>query len=303
MGVLDFARRAPKPDFNAAAYTLYLTDIFLHSIPVPAYARPALTEYRIYGTALMWDRQTETLQPTLLVDGSVVNGVGESVEILKVPSVAEVVGFLVGTDTPWFRTIRVMGVTPFEEQLSPGDTISVTIRGVAGCGVRWSNRYGFITAGHVASLNSPFFWNGKQIGSVVYSNNPAGHGLKVEEDAAIVEVSSSTNFTQNISTLGVVSAGDKVSIQSPNVSGMKQIQGYATVFNSPISNATYGELYLTYGQVTQLGDSGAPVLDSQGALIGHVIGGSPGVFSYIQEIHYQLRNIGSQSSFSGIQLW
>jgi hypothetical protein len=43
--------------------------------------------------------------------------------------------------------------------------------------------------------------------------------------------------------------------------------------------------------VTQPGDSGAAVLDSSGDLLGHVIGGSPGAFSYIQDIHYQLRII------------
>jgi hypothetical protein len=94
-----------------------------------------------------------------------------------------------------------------------------------------------------------------------------------------------------------------VSIRSPQVVSNAQIQGYAICFNSPKSNATYGELYLTYGQVAQPGDSGAAVEDSRGALVGHVIGGSPGVFSFIQDIYYQMRAVGASSGFAGIHLW
>jgi hypothetical protein len=196
-----------------------------------------------------------------------------------------------------------MGITPFEEQLAPGDVISASKRGTVGCGVQWSNNYGFLTAGHVAAIGSTVLFGGKQIGSAVYSNDPAGHGLRIEDDAAVVELRSPGAFHRQISGMGVAGVGDSVSVQSPQVIGNAQIQGYATFFNSPKTNATYGELYLTYGQVTQPGDSGAAVLDRQGDIIGHVIGGSPGVFSYIQDIHYQMRMIGSNSSFTGIRLW
>jgi hypothetical protein len=46
--------------------------------------------------------------------------------------------------------------------------------------------------------------------------------------------------------------------------------------------------------VTQLGDSGAPVEDAKGALVGHVVGGNG--YTYIQDAQYQLSEIRQKSS-------
>ena len=65
----------------------------------------------------------------------------------------------------------------------------------------------------------------------------------------------------------------------------------------PSSNCTCGHVYMTTAHVTAKGDSGAPCLKS-GDLIGHVIGASKGMATYIQEIDYQLQEIRNQTGFS-----
>lgn len=303
MGIFDFAARSARPDLNAAINTISLSEIFLGSVDLPSRIRPSVPDNQLFGVALVRDQEADSVHPTLLVDRGLVGSTGQLESIEQVPMLAAVVSSVLGARSDWYSRIRVMGITPFEEQLAPGDVISASKRGIIGCGVQWPNGYGFLTAGHVASIGSRVVSGGNQIGSAVYSNDPAGHGLRIEEDAAVVELHSPGAFHRQISGMAVAGVGDSVIVQSPQVTGNAQIQGYATFFNSPKTNATYGELYLTYGQVTQPGDSGATVLDRQGAIIGHVIGGSPRVFSYIQDIHYQMRMIGSNNSFAGIRLW
>jgi hypothetical protein len=186
MGILDFVARSPRPDFNAAIATVVLSEMFLRSVEGPFLLDPVWANERICGVALLLDRQSESLHPTVLVDGSVAGSIRTFETIRQFPVLVGAIERLLGAGTEWSSRMRVMGVTEFAEQLRPGDTISATARGVVGCGVRWSNRYGFLTAGHVASISVNVLFGGNQVGTVVYSNNPAGHGLKIEEDVAVV---------------------------------------------------------------------------------------------------------------------
>ena len=303
MPIRDFAAKAERPDFEVVAQTLTLSDALLHGVQTLPRALGALVKDSVYGVALLSDRNTRLLEPTILLTDRIARGVATSFEATRIPGLSEALPTLLGQDTPWISKIRLMGVAPLEEHIVPGDSVTAGRRGTVGAGVRWASNYGFLTAGHVAALNSSALCGGVPVGSVVYSNDPAGHGPKIEDDVAVIQLLSSSVFTQNISGLGQAGPGDNVSIQSPSISAPAQIQGYATFFHSPGSNATYGELYMTHKQVTQPGHSGAAVLDSAGNLLGHVIGGSAGNFSYIQDIHFQLGIIDSQPGFSGITVW
>jgi hypothetical protein len=55
--------------------------------------------------------------------------------------------------------------------------------------------------------------------------------------------------------------------------------------------------------ITQQGDSGALTLDdATDDVVGHVVGATANVASYIQEIDYQLREIAKQAQFSSVTL-
>jgi hypothetical protein len=53
-------------------------------------------------------------------------------------------------------------------------------------------------------------------------------------------------------------------------------------------NATIGSCYLTLGQISFPGDSGAIAFLNNGDMIGHVVGASPHIMSFIQDLTYQL---------------
>lgn len=300
MSIRDFASGAREADFDAANYALILSDVLLHALTSLPRPLAELARQSLYGIALIPETESNLLRPTILSGERLARGVATMLRAMDIPGVAEILISLLGSQASWLSEVRLMGVPPLEPQLSPGDTISARLRGTAGCGVRWSNNLGFLTAGHVAPLNSTVFHGNNAVGTAVYSNDPAGQGLKAGEDVAVVQLTCS--FQQSISGLGKAGSGDQITIRGPGTTTPAQIQGYATYFNSPKTNGTYAELYLTYGQVTQPGDSGAAVLNSAGDLIGHVVGASAGVFSYIQDIHYQLTIIDSQLGFSGITL-
>jgi hypothetical protein len=300
MSIRDFASGAREGSFESANYALILSDVLLHALTSLPRPLADLAKQSLYGVALIPETESNLLRPTILSGQGLAGGVATMLRAMDIPGVADILVFLFGAQTPWLSEVRLMGVPPLEPHLSPGDTISAALRGTAGCGVRWSNNFGFLTAGHVAPVNAQVFHGKNAVGTTLYSNDPAGQGLKVADDVAVVQLTSS--FYQGIPGLGKAGPGDQVTIQNPGAKTYAQIQGYATYFNSPKANGTYGELYLTHGQVTQAGHSGAAVLNSAGNLIGHVVGASPGVFSYIQDIHYQLTIIDSQPGFSGIAL-
>ena len=300
MSIRDFASNAGEANFDAANHALTLSDVLLHALTSLPRPLADLAKRSLYGIALIPDTESNLLRATILSREGLAGGVATMLLAMDIPSVADILTSLLGSQLSWLSEVRLMGVPPLEPQLSPGDMISAGLRGTVGSGVRWSKKVGFLTAGHVAPLNTPVFQGNSAVGTAVYSNDPAGQGLKVADDVALIELTCS--FQQSISGLGKARAGDQVTIQVPGTPTPAQIQGYATYFNSPKANGTYGELYLTYGQVTQPGHSGAAVLNSAGDLIGHVVGASPGVFSYIQDINYQLTIIDSQPGFSGITL-
>jgi hypothetical protein len=64
----------------------------------------------------------------------------------------------------------------------------------------------------------------------------------------------------------------------------------------PSYGGTCGDTYFTTTQITNPGDSGGPVLLGSD-IIGHVVGASPGVTSYVQDISYQIREASNPLRF------
>jgi hypothetical protein len=187
----------------------------------------------------------------------------------------------------WARLIDVMAIYPPERQIAPGGSITGPSVGTIGTQVRWNSGSGFLTAGHVApSVRASVYDGSACIGSVAWSNDPAGHGTAVEPDVAVIELQTGVSFSNPIVSAATAAAAASVTILSSGNSGV--IMGLSQFLFMPSQNATCGDTYFTTSQITTGGDSGGPVMSGT-KVIGHVVGASPGVTSFVQDIDYQLR--------------
>jgi hypothetical protein len=146
---------------------------------------------------------------------------------------------------------------------------------------------------------------GTKLGNAIYSNDPAGHG-KAEADVAVIETLPALSRQNVVSQSAIAGPNAAVSILRGTTPGKPATRatmiGMNKWFHFPKVQATCGDVYMTSMAVTTGGDSGAPVLDSVGFLVGHVIGATAGFSSYIQDVHYQLREVAAQAGLSGIIL-
>ena len=62
----------------------------------------------------------------------------------------------------------------------------------------------------------------------------------------------------------------------------------------PSMAGMWADSYITLQSISQAGDSGAPVfLQGTNTLIGHLVGGAPGVISFVQAIEVALKATGA----------
>jgi hypothetical protein len=196
----------------------------------------------------------------------------------------------------WLERVKVLTVTPPEYQTAISASGG---QGTAGARVRWNAGQGFLTAGHVAPVASaPVLEHGTsiQLGTVAWTHVPAKSGRAAEPDVAVIEtlpgVASGISYA-NITTAG---AADTIKVVASGNSAA--VMGFTSFLYMPAQNHTCGDCYFTARPISAAGDSGGPVV--KGAdLIGHVIGGSPRMTSYIQDAGYQIRE-ASSSSRSGL---
>lgn len=91
---------------------------------------------------------------------------------------------------------------------------------------------------------------------------------------------------------GVVTASiwDTVTAQGAVTTGRSAIiQFVGTSFAGPtVTSGDYGEVMQTAYAISAPGDSGAPVHNQHGDLVGHVVAGYPAVYSIVQDATYQL---------------
>jgi hypothetical protein len=207
------------------------------------------------------------------------------------------------TNINWFDDVLVVPVSEPQLQAAPGDSIASPHVGTLGAGVMWSGKQGFLSAGHVAKpVNAIVRSAGKTIGTIVYSNDPAGRGTAVEDDAALIELAPGVGRSNIVSSAGLAGPGATVSLVASGKAPPATIMGKSQFLFMPTANATCGDVYFTTTQFTQPGHSGACVVAVNGDLIGHVLGASPGYTSYIQDVHFQLNAIASQPAFAGLVL-
>lgn len=193
----------------------------------------------------------------------------------------------------WLKDIYIFGIDEPVFQLQPSEMISSQLlRGTAGCKLNWHNGFGFATAGHVApNVGMDINDGAGVVGKVIWANNPNGHGKSIEADFSIVEMANGAIYPNNIGSYSQAKPYDDVIVKSA-LNNTRQcsskIAGYSYFFHMPQQNATIGNCYLTFGQITFPGDSGAMATLNNGNIIGHVVGASPHIMSLIQDVSYQI---------------
>ena len=317
MSLWEFCTLANPPALDVAASTTLLADLLLLG------ARHGLTENALprrtpygwqYGVCGVGARLSDPAKPGSLVPAVflVTKTSGEVSTLSTETTLSRVVTDLLRGRPRWLSTVEVVGVTPPEPQIAPGDGIHSPSPGTLGCNVRWSGKSGVLTAGHVVrQIGLPVFVAGTQVGTSVYCNDPTNHGTAVEDDVAVIEVNPGP-LTLRFAGSAHAAPNAPVSVLAVGASPNANLRSYSAWMFSPALNATWGNLYQTTVPVTQPGHSGAPVQDANAAVIGHVVGVMPGVGTLIQDIHYQLAAIGkvtapvvttaSQTALAGIRI-
>lgn len=257
------------------------------------------------GAGLIWHQNS--LSAVILANAKFLNipagGVMGWAELPSDNPIRQRVTQALGGERPWFQKVRVRSVTPPGLQLSPGGAITKPAGGTAGCQVTWSGKKGFLTAGHVApNKGSDVHDASGKVGTVVWANNPAGHGTSIEPDVAVVECTSSVTVNPTVSQS--VKAGPAATITVTKSGKRDSVKGFALFIYLDLGNqvtATVGDTYYSDNEITVSGDSGGPVM--LGAdLIGHVVGSSPGVCTYIQAVDYQIQEAATRGGLTGLRL-
>jgi len=262
----------------------------------------------IYGAGVATDGDSEF--PAIFCDEDVY-GPGQ-VPFDELVDANELVRTIVGEEIP--ESAVFMGMPAPEPHFGPADGAKSSGNfGTLGTLVTTNQgTLGILTAGHVAPiLTARVHSNGEQVGSVVYTASPLTSAPGVAcDDVAVVEIDpaalpSATSFSASVappitmSRVVAANSGQRLVRYSTRGQQADGILAKAPWLDSPNLVGMWRDVYMTFGPISIQGDSGAPVLvEGTNEIVGHVVGGSPGFSSYIQDINTQLT--ASQSIWRAI---
>jgi len=261
--------------------------------------------FGVFGAAIFTNETSSRLVAGLLVDSDLIGVPATRVPLLEVPTVLAALVSLFGSDLLWLNDAFAYSVTPPSLHVGPGTMLSAASLGTVGAPVTWGASRGVLTAGHVAGpVGSAAYMAGVRIGDVVFSRDPTGLGHQPDADVAVVELAAGiAPISGSITAAASISDAPSVEVLQQHGRQYTTVIGKAAWLYVPGYNATYADAYLTLAEVTQPGDSGAPMLAAGTThVVGHVIGSSPGVTSYVQDIALQLAAIRGDPSFASIAI-
>ena len=314
MSLWDFARLAGLDGYRQADFAAILSESLLYGTtrtatgePRPrgdlnvrvSASRPALKVVPGAGLLLFEDR----LVPFVFAD-SEASGLapGVTLDLQSSPLIREIVANALEGVPEWASFIRVLPIATPLRQAAPGSQISGPQVGTIGTQVSWSTGTGFLTAGHVApSVSAKVYEANSHIGYVAWANDPAGHGAAIEPDVAVIELLAGVTIASPIPSAAAAGPAASISVLSTGAAG--SVMGLSHFLHMGHQNATCGDTYFTTSQMTTGGDSGGPVMLGSD-VIGHVVGASPGITSFIQDVQYQLREAANplRSGLTGLRI-
>jgi hypothetical protein len=204
---------------------------------------------------------------------------------------------------PWLERIWVTPTFAPKLHAAPIESIASNPsghHGKIGSNVSWPAGAGYLVAGHVADMppGGSMTDQAGNLGTLSYHCDPTNGINVVSADVAVVSFGARLvrRYTALSAPLG---PNANVTVQTARGGTARAyrttvIGAMRYAFLAPPVNGTWGELYYASPCVTQPGDTGAPVEDASGALVGHVVAGRG--YTYIQQADYQLNEIRLKSS-------
>jgi hypothetical protein len=289
MSIFEFASGF-EDGVNQAERTIQLSNALMD---IPPEERQKSSVLGAGLTIVMTAREMlQSLNITISVDVKRQEGIGPG-QIVNLPELDNLYGFVqesMRSSPEWLRRVKVAGMFEPELHLQPGDRVQGTLGGSAGCSLSWDNGNGFAMAGHVAPIvGQTITQYGANVGTVVWANNPTGRGTSIEADFCVVELSQNIHFngTQNRYSHG--RPYDLIAVANQNSNRPRSmIIGMFPEMALPSHNSRLGDIYLTGSVISSAGDSGAPAINPNGEVYGHIIGAVPGMSSLVQDLTYQI---------------
>jgi hypothetical protein len=195
----------------------------------------------------------------------------------------------------------VLGLKAPSPHFGPGNSVECSgKRGTLGAIVKTTaGATGILTAGHVGEpLGAVAHCEDLTIGTVTYSDDPAFKlPNTLSADVAVITVNPSAKGSLELPTqiAGIAKAGSSDRIESHCVTGCHTtgILGKSPWIFIPQMAGMWADVYLTHSPISDPGDSGAPVfLEGTNKIVGHVVGGAPGMLTFVQDIDCQLAACG-----------
>jgi hypothetical protein len=220
-------------------------------------------------------------------------------ELIDNPALSRVVREILSGDTP--NGTVALGLKAPSPHFGPGKSVECGgRRGTLGAIVKTTaGATGLLTAGHVGGpLGAVAHCEGSAIGTVTYSDDPAFKPPNtVSADVAVITVNPSAIGSLSLPTqiTGIAKVGPSDRVESHCVTGCNTtgILGKAPWIFIPQMAGLWADVYLTHSPISVAGDSGAPVfLQGTNKIVGHVVGGAPGMLTFVQEIDCQLSACG-----------
>lgn len=181
---------------------------------------------------------------------------------------------------------------------APGAGLTVGTRhGTIGAPATLAGRPGFLTAGHVAPTPGVLARDleGDALGRVELS---LCRGVAAPDaataDVAFVSTSLPLDPPRRApTTTRSLRPRDRVRVWGREGGRGTWVRGLSPEFLVDPDGAAWGQVALTGEAVARNGDSGAMVVASDGALVGHVVGGTPDGYSVVQDLAYQLSELST----------
>lgn len=195
--------------------------------------------------------------------------------------------------------ILAVGVPSFvERRVSPGERVKLAgSNATLGCRVMCSNKKAITTAGHAAKVVGLLAkQNGSRIGKVVSTAYIDATSVgDCCADLAVIEVDDPASETASLLIQGLTAAKDNDDVVAHTVKGAKPgwVRGTAPSWLRDRNKGAWGQVIFTDQLLTEGGDSGSPVLSSDGSnrLVGHVVAGTAS-YTLVQDADYQLSKHG-----------
>jgi hypothetical protein len=227
--------------------------------------------------------------------------------LIDSPAAFAVISELTVGDVP--SGTLVLGVRAPRPGAGPADGVvcrvgSVKIGdGTLGAIVSAAGTDAILTAGHVgSSMGATAASGANPVGTISFTVSPMSQPPKVPSaDVAVITIGPRALSAQRltiavsgaairVSGAAIAGPGDSVELYSPRGVQRDTLFGFSSWVWSPQLPGTWADVYLTDHSISVGGDSGAPVLlQGTDELIGHVVGESANVTTFIQAIDCQLQ--------------